>query len=351
MSKVPVAITICLAAVAANGAEDAGSARAAAPVQRVLHVCDCPTALANDERAALLNAFAKRGFVQGRNLNLETYDFQSTGAQPRRGPLFTLDKAALADSYAASLARAVPRMQAQLVLASGVRVVQGAKEASLGTPLIFWRVTDPVGLGFVDSLAQPGGHATGFSRALERLTVKRLELLKEMLPLARRVGFLYIAEFEHHRQQAADVQAVAASRGVQVVSYALPADAWSAEGLEDVFARMRRDGVDAFLLPDINVQGPVLVALAAKYRLPTIHALGQAVTDLGRLAAYTTSAPDELTDVAEYAVRVLQGQSTAELPVQEPARFELVLNTRAAKAIGVSFPDKFVLRATRIVDR
>ncbi len=242
-------------------------------------------------------------------------------------------------------------MQAQLILASGVRVAQAAKESNQGVPVIFWRVTDPVGMGFVNSLAQPGGNLTGFSRALEKLTVKRLELLHEMLPRARRIGFLFIAEYGHHRQHAADVQQAAASRGLQVVNYPLPRDEWSPELLDALFARMRQENIDAFLLPDINVQGQVVVALAAKYRLPTIHALSHVVTDWGGLAAYTTSAPDELAGVSEYAVRVLKGERVRDLPVQEPAQYELVLNARAANVIGVSFPKKFMLRATRVVEK
>jgi putative ABC transport system substrate-binding protein len=208
-----------------------------------------------------------------------------------------------------------------------------------------------VGFGFVKTLAQPGGTLTGFSRALEKLTVKRLELLNEMLPRARRIGFLFIEDNVHHRQQADDVRRAADSRRLSVVNYPLPLNEWSAERLEETFAQMRRDGMDAFLLPDINVQGQVVVALAAKYRLPTIHALSHVVTDWGGLAAYTTSAPDELFGVADYAVRVFKGEMARDLPVQEPAQFELVLNTRAANAIGVSFPKKFLLRATRVVDR
>jgi putative ABC transport system substrate-binding protein len=343
--------TLCLTGMALDAAHGASSAPAAGPRHRVLHVCDCPPALASDERAALLLAFAKRGFVLGRNLTLETYDYETAGAGSTPGALFGVGKAAIANEYSPFLERQIPRMQAQIVLASGVRVVQAAQEVGKETPVVFWRVTDPVGFGFVKTLAQPGGTLTGFSRALEKLTVKRLELLNEMLPRARRIGFLFIEDNVHHRQQADDVRRAADSRRLSLVNYPLPLNEWSAERLEETFVQMRRDGMDAFLLPDVNVQGQVVVALAAKYRLPTIYALSHVVTDWGGLAAYTTSAPDELFGVADYAVRVLKGEMARDLPVQEPAQFELVLNTRAANAIGVSFPRKFLLRATRVVDR
>lgn len=284
-------------------------------------------------------------------LKLETYDYETAGGGSQGSALFSVGKAAVANEYSVFLERQIPRMQAQIVLAFGVRVVQAAREVGQETPVIFWRVTDPVGFGFVKTLAQPGGNLTGFSRALEKLTVKRLELLHEMLPQARRIGFLFIDDNVHHRQQADEVRRAAESHGLSVVNYPLALNEWCAERLEETFARMRQDGIDAFLLPDINVQGQVVVTLAAKYRLPTIHALSHVVTDWGGLAAYTTLAPDELSGVSNYAVRVLKGEKARDLPVQEPVQFELVLNTRAANAIGVSFPKKFMLRATRVVDK
>jgi len=345
-------IAVCLwgAVLGANAASAASSAPAAARPYRVLHVCDGPPSMAGEERAALLLALAKRGLLQGRNLELVTFDFETSGAGGRQA-LSAVGKDGVDNPYTSFLEREIPRMQAQLLLASGVRVVQGAQEAGRDTPVVFWRVTDPVGFGFVKTLAQPGGNITGFSRALEKLTVKRLELLTEMLPRARRVGFLFIEDYGHHKQQADDVRAAGESRGLTVVSYAVPMSHWSAAGLEDVFVRMDKDRIDAFLLPDINVQNQLVVELAAKHRLPTIHSLSHAVTDWGGLAAYTTSAPAELAAVSEYADRVLKGERPRDLPVQEPSQFELVLNPRAARAIGVSFPKTFMLRATRVVDK
>ena len=345
-----IAVSFWGAALGSSSASAASSAPAALRRYRVLHVCDGPSSMASDERAAILLALAKRGFVQGRNLEFATFDVDRVGAS-RREALSAVGKDDTGNPYAAFLERAIPRMQAQLVLASGVRVVQGAQESGRDTPVVFWRVTDPVGFGFVESLAQPGGHLTGFSRALEKLTVKRLELLNEMLPGAKRIGFLFIENYEHHKRQADDVRAAAESRGLKLVNYPVPMSEWSAERLEALFVRLRQDAIDAFLLPDINVQHQIVVELAEKHRLPTIHALSHAVTDWGGLAAYTTSTPAELAAVSEYADRILNGEKPRDLPVQEPAQFELVLNSRAARAIGVSFPKTFMLRATRVVDK
>jgi putative ABC transport system substrate-binding protein len=107
------------------------------------------------------------------------------------------------------------------------------------SPVIFWRLTDPVGFRLIESLAQPGGNLTGFSRAIEKLTVKRLELLHEMLPRVRRIGFVWIEDFDHHRQQAMEVRQ--AGENLTLTSYTLPSADWTAERLDAVFANMRKD--------------------------------------------------------------------------------------------------------------
>jgi putative ABC transport system substrate-binding protein len=114
---------------------------------------------------------------------------------------------------------------------------------------------------------------------------------------------------------------------------------------------MRKDRMEAFLLPDMNLEPQLLVELAAKYRLPTIHSLPSAVSDWGGLAAYSTSAPDELAKVADYAVRIIKGEEPRQLPVQEPTRYELVLNAKAAREIGMSFPATFKMRATSVIEK
>ena len=328
----------------------AAGERSAPASARFLHVCDGPPAMARDERAALLQALREDGYVQEKNLELATFDFEAYAAAERSapGPLFSLGKETTTP-YAAFLAREIERTRPQLILASGVRAVQGAKVATTSVQVVFWRVTDPVRFGFVDSLARPGHNLTGFSRAIEKLTVKRLELLHEMVPGARRIAFLFIADYEHHVQQADDVRTAASAQRIEVVPYALVSKEWSPERLEQVFASMRQDRMEAFLLPDLNVLGEQIVALAAQYRLPTIHALAHPVTEWGGLAAYTTSDAGELAGVAKYAVRILKGEAARDLPVQEPSRYELILNERAARAIGVTFPPAFLLRATQVI--
>lgn len=319
------------AVVAAIGVA-AATAASAAP-HRVLHVCDCPASMASAERTELLTELAKLGYVQSRNIDLVSRDLRVG-----RG------------SYEAYLRGEIAAHRPELILASGILVAQGAQAATREVPVLFWRLTDPIGVGLVDSLAHPRGNLTGFSRAIEKLTPKRLELLHEMLPKARRIGFVYVADNASHQRQAADVKAASVALGVEVVDYGSPLSDWSEATLDETFARMRRDRIDAFLLPDINYYSPTLVALAARYRLPTIHSLTHVVTEWGGLAAYATEAGG-FDEVASYADRILKGARPGELPVQESSRFELVLNARAARAIGVTFPRVFMLRASAVVEK
>jgi len=308
-----------------------------------------------------LAAFTKLGYSQGVNLDLVTYDYFRVAVVSPPGPMYSARSGAEAErpsrgasprnEYVDFFKQQALRPQPQLILASGVRVAEGAKQAGSNTPVVFWRVTDPIAFGFVESFARPGGNLTGFSRGIERLTVKRLELLQQMLPQATRIAFLYIEDNPHHVKQSEELRMAAEGRGLLISYLGLPLRDWLAPRLEEIFAGMRKDRIDAFLLPDINVQGQLVVDLAAKYRLPTIHALSQVVTEWGGLAAYTTLPSDELEGVAKYAVRILKGESPRDLPVQEPVEYELVLNTRAARAMDLEFPPVFMLRATKVVEK
>lgn len=301
--------------------------------QRVLHLCDCPAQMAREEREQLLAEFRKLGYAQGKGLELSTFDVE--GAQ---------------GNWTAVLQRELA-VKPALILASGVRIAQAAGQTATDIPVVFWRLTDPVCFGLVSSLSRPGGNMTGFSRGIENLTPKRLELLHEMLPGARRVAFVFIRDNPSHSRQAALVLAQARTLGLEVRDYGMARDAWSEPALEDAFARMRGDGVDAFLLPDLNFNILTLVQLSEKYRLPTIYSLTHVVTDFGGIAAYATADSLDMHDVVDYANRILKGTKPALLPVQQPSRFDLVLNTRAARAMNVVFPTLFLVRATEVVDR
>jgi putative ABC transport system substrate-binding protein len=340
-----------VATCALAGAAGAPSSEASGgEPRRVLHVCDCPPAMANEERGELLRALAARGFVQGTTLDLRTLDLGALGGESAAPGFPVPGGRQPSEPYARLLAAQIARSRAQLVLASGVRVAAGAKVGARDTPVLFWRLTDPVGWGLVPSLARPGGHMTGFSRAIEKLTVKRLELLHEMVPGARRIGFVFTDDIPSHVRQAAELRVAAPAIGVRVTEHHLPRARWDEGELDRLFSTMRHEGVEAFLLPDQSGAPTLLVALAARHRLATIHSLTHVVTDWGGLAAYSTAATS-IDEVADYAARILRGARPGDLPVQEPTRFELVLNARAARELGIEFPASFLLRASQVVDK
>jgi putative tryptophan/tyrosine transport system substrate-binding protein len=301
---------------------------------RLLYVCDCPAAMAGEEREDLVLELARLGYVQGSNLDVVRYDVDSkTG------------------SYGELLARELARGKIDLVLASGVRVAEAARDVKGAPPVVFWRLTDPVGFGLVATLSRPQGNLTGFSRAIEKLTVKRLELLHEMLPLARRIGFVYVNDNTPHQRQAEEVRAAALPLSLEFRDYGLPSSRWTPDRLETLFASMKKEGVEAFLLPDLNMEIRALIKLADKYRLPTLYSLTHNVTEWGGLAAYATEANSDPASIADYVDRILKGAKPGDLPVQEPTRFELVLNARAARDLGLTFPPRFLLRATHVVEK
>lgn len=288
--------------------------------------------MAAEERNVLLVEFGKLGYVQGKNLDLQTWDAKA------------------ADSGWEALVRREVERKPALVLASGIRSAQAAKAVTTNIPIIFWRVADPVGQGLVASLGRPGGSLTGFSRGIESLTPKRLEILHELVPGAKQIGFVYILDDANHQRQAAAVRASAPSLGLVVRDYAMSRSIWSEESLDALFKRMRREGIDAFLLPDTNMHPMTLVQMAAKYRLPTVYSLPHMVTDWGGLAAYSTE-PSGFNEIVQYADRVLKGTKPADLPVREPSRFELVFNARAARDIGIALPRMLLVRASQVVEK
>jgi len=268
MRRCSAIVVVVVALVASFGRPSVAASSAPAgtpPPARVVHVCDCPASAAQEERSELVRLFAKVGYVEGRNLELTTYSVETLNDASRGGgPLYSLGEQFGPNPYASFFKTRVARSQPQLVLASGVRVVAAARDSQVSTPVVFWRITDPVGLGFVAALARPGGNLTGFSRAIEKLTVKRLELLHEMVPGAQQVAFVYIEDFAAHVRQAAEVKAAAARIGLRVRDYALPWTHWNEVELEALFATMRRDGIGTRCKP-VAVQHVPEEALRGQY--------------------------------------------------------------------------------------
>jgi putative tryptophan/tyrosine transport system substrate-binding protein len=227
----------------------------------------------------------------------------------------------------------------------------GARAVKNGTstiPVIFVAIGDPVGAGLVESLSRPGGNMTGLSLAFDSGFVgKWVELLKEVLPSARRVGLLWNPETVISPSPEG-VQNAAKAMGLELESFTVR----ESEAFEVAFTEMSKRRIDGLIvMPDVLTvrHRSRIVGLAAKERLPTIYGFA----DFGRaggLIAYSANVPDLFRRAAIYVDRILRGTKPSDLPIEQPTKFELVINLQTAKALGLTIPQSLLLRADQLIE-
>jgi len=270
--------------------------------------------------------------IQGRNLIVERYSGEER------------------TEHYAELARDVVRSRPDVILASGIFLVRHVKAATATIPIV-GTMADPVGFGFVASLARPGGNITGISiDAGPEMQTKRLELLKEASPQASRVGLLVAGGLTGSPYEKALRQA-AQSLGILLLAPGLEGTLQETE-YRRVFEAMSQEHADALYVssdPEHVANRRLIVELAEKYRLPTIYPYREFV-DVGGLMAYATDLVDLYTRLAGYIDQILKGASPGEIPIYQAAKFELVVNVKAANAIGVTLPPALVLRADEVIE-
>jgi putative ABC transport system substrate-binding protein len=242
------------------------------------------------------------------------------------------------------LAAELVQLKVDLILAIGPRETQAAKTATDTIPIVFTSAGDPVRQGLVTSLAHPGGKVTGLSIVSPELTRKRLELLKEAVPGSRRVAVLTNAGVNY---LLAELTPAAESLGVTLY----PCDAPTADELDRAFAAMRPARVDALLVlsaPLFYQQVRRIVELAATYGLPTLYPFSSFV-NAGGLMSYGPSNAHRWRLVARYVDKILKGAKPADLPVEQPMEFDLVINLKAAQALGITIPPLLLFQATTVI--
>jgi putative ABC transport system substrate-binding protein len=215
-------------------------------------------------------------------------------------------------------------------------------------PIVFVAVTDPVGLGIVQSLARPGGNATGFLTAEFAFGAKLLELLKEISPGLRKVIVLTGLDNQSSAPQFATIQAVAPALGVEVSPLDVKEDGSIQRGISDL-ARSGNGGLIALRLSEVILQRKLIIKLAAQYRLPAVYPLHVFVAD-GGLISYGSDLIDQFRRAAAYVDRILNGEKPADLPVQAPTKYELVVNLKTAKALGLTVPQSLLARADEVIE-
>jgi putative ABC transport system substrate-binding protein len=292
--------------------------------------------LAADDResqarnAALLQGLQQLGWTDGRNVRID-YRWAAGDADRFR-------------RYAAELVALAP----DIILAATSPAVVALQPFSRTLPVVFVSVIDPVGAGFVASLARPGGNVTGFTLFEYGIAGKWLELLKEIAPRVTRVAVLRDPAIGAGIGQLGAIQAVAPSFGVELS----PIDVRDPDEIERAvvaFARGPNGGMIVTGSPSQGVHRELIISLAARHQLPAVHPFRYMAAG-GGLIAYGPDQVDQYRRATSYLDRILKGEKPADLPVQAPTKYELVLNLKAAKALGLEVPPALLARADEVIE-
>jgi putative ABC transport system substrate-binding protein len=235
-----------------------------------------------------------------------------------------------------------------VILASASPSVVALQQASRTVPIVFGSVIDPVGAGIVASLARPGGNATGFTAFEYSISGKWLELLKQIAPSVTRVAVLRDPAIASGIGQFAAIQAVAPSFGVELTPVDVR-DAGEIERAIKAFERSPNGGLIVTGSPLAGTHRNLITTLADRYRLPAVYAFRYFVT-VGGLLSYSPDTTDEFRRAAGYVDRILKGEKPADLPVQAPTKYELTINLKTAKALGLTIPQSLLATADEVIE-
>ena len=279
---------------------------------------------------ALAHGLQQFGWIVGRNVQIE-YRFGAIDADGSR-------------RYATELVALAP----DLILAVGIPAVVALQQATRTVPIVFVNTIDPVGAGLVDSLAQPGGQITGLTIYEYEISAKWLDLLKEIAPQLTRVAVLRDAAIPSGIGQWAVIQAAARSFGVDVQPVGVR-DTGEIERAVAAFALSSNGGMIVTSSTLAGVHRKLIIALAARHRLPAVYCFRYYATS-GGLLSYGPDTTDQFRRAASYVDRILKGEKPADLPVQAPTKYELVINLKTAKALGLDVPPSLLARADEVIE-
>jgi putative ABC transport system substrate-binding protein len=276
--------------------------------------------------AAFKQGLQELGWIEGRNVQ---FDFRSG--------LANVD---FYRRYAAELVALAP----DIILANGTSTLGPLQQVTRTLPIVFVQTTDPVGGGYVESLARPGGNATGFMSIEYSMSGKWLELLKQIAPTVTRVAVLRDPFLGSGTTQFAVIQTVAQSLKMEVT----PVDAREIERAVTAFARRSNGGLIVTSSTLTQIHRELIITLAARHRLPAVYPYRFFITS-GGLISYGPDTIDPLRRAAGYVDRILKGEKPADLPVQQATRVELVINLKTAKALGLAIPETLLATADEVI--
>jgi putative ABC transport system substrate-binding protein len=292
-------------------------------------ILNAGSASSNSARVeAFRQRLRERGYVEGKNIVIE---YRYAEGKLERLPDFAAELVGL---------------KVDVIVTSGSATLP-AKKASATIPIVFAGFGDPVGTGLVSSLARPGGNITGLSLMTPDLDGKRLELLKEAFPKVSRVAFLWVPGGPRGNLVLTDMEAAAKALGLKLLS--LPVR--SLDDFESAFARAKKERAQALITGTgglINTQQRQVLDFAAKNRLPAMYPNSDSV-DAGGLMSYAPNYTDLYRRAADFVDKILKGTKPAEIPVEQPMKFEFVINLIAAKQIGVTVEPNVLVRADRVI--
>lgn len=304
----------------------------AQPAAKAARIGVLPTVVlpTSAEAVAFREGLRERGWVEGQNLVIE---WRTAEGKLERLP---------------DLATELVRLQVDALVVGTNPAISAARQAAPSTPIVFVGAADPIGAGFVASVARPGGNVTGLTvDATPAIATKRLQLLKEVMPRISRVASLYNPTWPGIEAYAEMVRPAARALGLtlQSVEVRQPGD------LEGAFAAILRGRAQAlFIAEDVVLftHRRRVIDFAAKHRLPTMS-LVRAVPDDGGLMSYSVNFTDLWRRAAAYVDKILKGTRVGDLPVEQPTRYELVLNLRTAKALGLTIPQSVLVQADELI--
>src|SRR4029077_13325036 len=245
------------------------------------------------------------------------------------------------------LAAELVRLKVDIIVSAGSAATRPSKEATNTIPIVMTNEGDPVGTGFVASLARPGGNITGLATLAPELSGKQLELLKEIIPKLSRVAVLWTSTQPGTAQALKEIELAAGALKVQLQYL----DVLDPKDIEIAFREARKKRADAILLlnsPALNTHRTQIADLAVKNRLPAVYGQPE-YTDAGGLVFYGASITDIFRRAATYVDKILKGARPADLPVEQPTKFEFVINLKAAKQIDLTIPPNVLARADRVI--
>src|SRR5262245_24946254 len=323
-----------LIALGASVLARASSASGQQPMKKAARIgyifASTPTATAHNLEA-FRQGLQALGYVEGRNIILQVRYAES---RAERLP---------------GIARELIGLKVDIIVAVTDGVIAAVKRETQVTPIVMVLSSDPVGTGFVASLARPGSNVTGLSTVSPELSGKRLELLREVFPGLSRVAFLWNPDVRGAMFDYKETEGAARSLGLQLQSV----EVLRAEDFDRAFAAVSKGHAQAFVLPSgipaAYANRQQIVSFAQKNRLPSVYGQKEYV-EAGGLMSYGPSTPDLHRRAAIYVKKILKGAKPADLPVEQPRKFDLVINLKTAKALGLTIPPSLLARADQVIE-